>query len=145
MLRLIGKSSRGSDSEPECGEILRSLCSSDVLQWLERTDTLQVNPLVQEFARGCYVSMSWGFLPCSRRVSRPSKQATAQILEGSEPLNPDYFAWAQPRCQTFARQIRLAIGSGSPRHIELAEQAKSADAAMPIAQRYRSVLEAYDQ
>ena len=58
VLRLIGKSSRGSDSEPECGEILRSLCSSDVLQWLERTDTLQVNPLVQEFARGCYVSMS---------------------------------------------------------------------------------------
>ncbi len=145
VLRLIGKSSRGSDSEPECGEILRSLCSSDVLQWLERTDTLQVNPLVQEFARGLLREHELGLSAVLKARIEAIKQATAQILEGSEPLNPDYLRQGSAKMSDLLRQISLQLDQDRHAILELAEQAKSADAAMPIAQRYRSVLEAYDQ
>ena len=43
------------------------------------------------------------------------------------------------------RQISFAIGSGSPCHMSWPNRLNPMDAAMPIAQRYRSVLEAYDQ
>jgi hypothetical protein len=42
------------------------------------------------------------------------------------------------------RQISLQLDQDRHALLELAEDAKSADASMPIAQRYRRVLEAYD-
>lgn len=77
VLRLIAKFRRASDNDPEPGETLRTLCNSDVLQWLERTNTLQVNPLVQEFVRGL---LRWAYRLCLRLESKRSNRLPPKFM-----------------------------------------------------------------
>ncbi|KHA56407.1 hypothetical protein NM74_11755 [Aeromonas hydrophila] len=145
VLQLIGKSRRASDNDPEAAEILRSLCSSDVLQWLERTNTLQVNPLVQEFVLGLLREHELGLSAVLKARIEAIKLATAQIYDGIAPLNPDHLRQGSVKLANLLRQISQQLDQDRHAILELAEQAKSTDAAMPIEQRYRAVLEAYDQ
>ncbi|MGS3152946.1 hypothetical protein ACB268_19540 [Aeromonas sanarellii] len=145
VLRLIGKSHHASNNDPEAAEILRSLCSNDVLQWLERTNTLQVNPLVQEFVLGLLREHELGLSAVLKARIEAIKLATAQIYEGIAPLNPDHLRQGSVKLANLLRQISQQLDQDRHAILELAEQAKSTDAAMPIVQRYSSVLEAYDQ
>ena len=145
VLRAIGKFSGTSDNNSDPSEILRSLCNSDVLQWLERTNTLQVNPLVQEFVRGLLREHELGLSAVLQARIEAIKRATAQIHEGLAPLNPDHLRQGSAKLADLLRQISQQLDQDRHAILELAEQAKSTDAAMPIVQRYRSVLEAYDQ
>lgn len=145
VLRAIGKFSGTSDNNSDPSEILRSLCNSDVLQWLERTNTLQVNPLVQTFVQGLLREHELGLSAVLKARIEEIKNATSQILEGIAPLNPDYLRRGSAKLANLLRQISQQLDQDRHAILELAEQAKSTDAAMPIVQRYRSVLEAYDQ
>ncbi|MCY9801656.1 hypothetical protein OTJ42_24805, partial [Citrobacter braakii] len=49
ILGIISKRHYAPDGEPDKAEVLRVLCKSDVLQYLDRTQTLQLNPVVLEF------------------------------------------------------------------------------------------------
>lgn len=81
VLRLIGKSSRGSDSEPECGEILRSLCSSDVRSGLSEPIPCRSTPWCKSLRGGLLREHELGLSAVLKARIEAIKQATAQILE----------------------------------------------------------------
>lgn len=145
VLCLISKFHRASDNEPDPRETLRRLCNNEVLHWLERTNTLQINPLVQEFVRGLLREHELGLSAVLQARIEAIKQATTQIHEGLSPLNPDHLRQGSAKLADLLRQISQQLDQDRHAILELAEQAKSTDAAMPIAQRYGAVLDAYDQ
>lgn len=125
--------------------MLRALLNSDLLQLLSRTNNLQLNPLVLDFVRGLTKEHELGLSSVLKARIDAIRQATAQLSEGLESQDPDLMRRGAARLAELFRQISQQLDQDRHAILELAETAKAADADMPIARRYRSVLEAYDQ
>jgi len=129
----------------EAPGILRSLCNAEVLQWLSRSSSLQLNPLVLDFVRGLTREHELGLSSVLKARVEAIKQATAQLSEGLAQRDHDRMRRGAARLADLFRQISLQLDQDRHAILELAEKAKASDAAMPISQRYQAVLEAYDQ
>ncbi|MBR7631515.1 hypothetical protein KAT72_21605 [Aeromonas popoffii] len=146
ILGIISKLHCAPDGEPDkAAEALRALCKSDVLQCLERTETLQVNPVVLEFVRSLTREHELGLSSVLKARVDGIKQAIMQTSEGVEPFNHELIRQGAARLSDLFRQIGLQLDVDRHAIMDLAEQAKSSDSAQPIQYRYRAVLEAYDQ
>lgn len=144
VLATIGK--HHPDIEPEDqGGILRSLCNADVLQWLARSSSLQLNPLVLEFVRGLTREHELGLSSVLKARVEAIRSATSQLNEGLAERDHDALRRGAARLADLFRQIGQQLDQDRHAILELAEKAKSSDAAMPISRRYKAVLEAYDQ
>jgi hypothetical protein len=125
-------------------DLLRQLASSDLLQILPRDSALQIHPLVLEFVRGLTREHELGLSEILRARVEAIKNATSKLSDGLLKNNTDQLRQAASQLAELFRQISQQLDQDRHAILEIAERAKSADANLPIAQRYREVLEAYD-
>lgn len=129
----------------EQGAILRALCHADLLLVLSRSGSLQLNPLVLDFVRGLIREHELGLSSVLKARVEALRQATVQVGEGLNRHDPDLMRRGATRLAELFRQIIQQLDQDRHALLNLAEQAKSSDTAMPVARRYEAVLEAYDQ
>jgi hypothetical protein len=143
LLAVIGRFT-GSDDPTEPAAILRSLCTADLLQPLSRTDDWQINPLVLDFVRGLTREHELGLSAVLKARVEAVREATALLAEGVDQQDMDSVRTGAARLSDLFRQITRQLDADRHAILELAEKAKASDASMPIARRYRDVLDAYD-
>ncbi len=140
----VGKVSSGSSMD-ERSAVLRALSNADILQQLPRSNELQLNPLVLEFVRGLTREHELGLSSVLQARVEALRDATQELNDGIENDNTDQLRTAAARLSELLRQISQQLDQDRHAIFELAEQAKSGDSGMPLARRYRRVLDAYDQ
>lgn len=140
----IGKVSPHLDSEAH-GAALRALVNADILQTLPRSSDLQLNAYVLEFVRGLTREHELGLAAVLQVRVTAIREATEALNDGMARADMDRVRGAANKLAELFRQISLQLDQDRHALFELAETAKSAAGSMPISQRYRRVLEAYDQ
>ncbi|OWJ95914.1 hypothetical protein B6S59_08275 [Pseudomonas sp. A46] len=140
----IGKVSPHLDVEAQ-GAALRALVNADILQALPRSNDLLLNAYVLEFVRGLTREHELGLAAVLQARVAAIREATEGLNEGMARVDMDRVRGAAHKLAELFRQISLQLDQDRHALFELAEDAKSADSGMPITQRYRRVLEAYDQ
>mgnify|MGYP003108831647 FL=1 len=143
ILAAVGKANADATPEDRSG-VLRSLSNADILQSLPRSGEVQLNPLVLEFARGLTREHELGLSTVLQARVEAIRDTTRELNDGLESGNSDQLRGAAARLSEFLRQISQQLDQDRHAILELAEQAKSADSRMPLARRYRRVLDAYD-
>ena len=126
------------------GAALRALVNADILQTLPRSSDLQLNAYVLEFVRGLTREHELGLAAVLQARVTAIREATEALNEGMAGADMDRVRGAANKLAELFRQISLQLDQDRHALFELAENAKSADRSMPITQRYRRVLEAYD-
>lgn len=132
-------------SADELGAIMRSLCTAGLLQILSRTGHFQLNPFVVDFVRGLTFEHELGLSSVLKARVDAIRDATALLDEGVKHSDTERMREAANRLSELFRQISQQLDQDRHAILELAEKAKASDASMPSSQRYRAVLEAYDQ
>lgn len=143
VLNGIAKVSGQRDAETQ-GATLRALVNADILQTLPRSSDLQLNAYVLEFVRGLTREHELGLAAVLQARVAAIREATEALNEGMLGTDMDRVREAANKLAELFRQISLQLDQDRHALFELAENAKSADSSMPISQRYREVLEAYD-
>ena len=143
ILAAVGKANADSTPEERSG-VLRTLSNADILQSLPRSSELQLNPLVLEFARGLTREHELGLSTVLQARVEAIRDTTRELNDGLESGNSDQLRAAAARLSELLRQISQQLDQDRHAILELAEQAKSADSSMPLARRYRRVLDTYD-
>ena len=144
VLGCIAKLSPQLDGEARQA-VLRALVNADILQGIARSTDMQLNAHVLEFVRGLTREHELGLAAVLQARVSAIREATAALNEGLHGNDLDRARHAANRLSELFRQISLQLDQDRHALLELAEDAKSADASMPVARRYRYVLEAYDQ
>lgn len=139
----IARVSPQLDAEAQ-GAALRALVNADILQTLPRSSDLQLNAYVLEFVRGLTREHELGLAAVLQARVTAIREATEALNEGMAGADMDRVRGAANKLAELFRQISLQLDQDRHALFELAENAKSADRSMPITQRYRRVLEAYD-
>lgn len=144
VLGCIAKVSPQLDAEA-LGGALRAMVNADILQPCARSSDLQLNAYVLDFVRGLTREHELGLAAVLQARVAAIREATEALNEGMQGADMDRVRGAANKLAELFRQISLQLDQDRHALLELAEDAKSADASMPIAKRYRRVLEAYDQ
>ena len=143
VLGCITKVAPQLDAEAQ-GAALRAMVNADILQSCARSSDLQLNAYVLDFVRGLTREHELGLAAVLQARVAAIREATEGLNEGMQAADMDRARGAANKLAELFRQISLQLDQDRHALLELAEDAKSADASMPIAQRYRRVLEAYD-
>lgn len=143
VLSCIAKVAPQLDAEAQ-GAALRAMVNADILQPCARSSDLQLNAYVLDFVRGLTREHELGLAAVLQARVAAIREATEGLNEGMQAADMDRARGAANKLAELFRQISLQLDQDRHALLELAEDAKSADASMPIAQRYRRVLEAYD-
>jgi hypothetical protein len=143
VLNGIAKVSGQRDAETQ-GAVLRALVNADILQTLPRSSDLQLNAYVLEFVRGLTREHELGLAAVLQARVAAIREAIEALNEGMLGTDMDRVRGAANKLAELFRQISLQLDQDRHALFELAENAKSADSSMPISQRYREVLKAYD-
>jgi hypothetical protein len=143
VLGCIAKVSPQLDAEAQ-GAALRAMVNADILQTFARSNDLQLNAYVLDFVRGLTREHELGLAAVLQARVAAIREATEGLNEGMQGADMDRVRGAANKLAELFRQISLQLDQDRHALLELAEDAKSGDASMPIAQRYRRVLEAYD-
>lgn len=143
VLSSIAKVSVQLDAEAQ-GAVLRALVNADILQTLPRSSDLQLNAYVLEFVRGLTREHELGLAAVLQARVAAIREATEALNDGLLGSDMDRARGAANKLAELFRQISQQLDQDRHALFELAENAKSADSNMPITQRYRRVLEAYD-
>lgn len=143
VLGSIAKVAPQLDSEAQ-GAALRAMVNADILQPCARSSDLQLNAYVLDFVRGLTREHELGLAAVLQARVAAIREATEALNEGMQGTDMDRARGAANKLAELFRQISLQLDQDRHALLELAEDAKSTDASMPIAQRYRRVLEAYD-
>ena len=143
VLGCIAKVAPQMDAEAQ-GAALRAMVNADILQPCARSNDLQLNAYVLDFVRGLTREHELGLAAVLQARVAAIREATEGLNEGMQAADMDRARGAANKLAELFRQISLQLDQDRHALLELAEDAKSADAGMPIAQRYRRVLEAYD-
>jgi hypothetical protein len=144
VLNGIAKLSPQLDAEAQAA-VLRSLVNADILQTLPRSSDLQLNAYVLEFVRGLTREHELGLSAVLQARVAAIREATEGLNQGLISADRDRLRWSANQLAELFRQISLQLDQDRHALLELAEQAKAADSDMPLGQRYRRVLEAFDQ
>lgn len=143
-LNCIAKVSPELDAEAQ-GGVLRTLVNAAVLQSLPRSSDLQINAYVLEFVRGLTREHELGLTAVLQARVAAIREATEGLNEGMKGSDRDRVRRAARQLAELFRQISLQLDQDRHAILDLAETAKSSDSSMPVAQRYRRVLEAFDK
>ncbi len=125
-------------------QVLRQLCNADILQTLARGESFQLNAYVLEFVRGLTREHELGLSAVLSSRINAITDATRKLNEGLHGRDMDLLRQAANKLSELFRQIGQQLDQDRHAILELAERAKAADTDMPIARRYREVLDAYD-
>ncbi|MGO1616903.1 MAG: hypothetical protein ACTHXN_02980 [Oceanisphaera sp.] len=129
----------------ESNTVLASLINADILQSINRSSDYQLNTLVVDFVRGLTQEHELGLSAVLKARVDAIKDATSQVLEGLDGSYNDLLRTGANRLSELVRKIIQQLTQDKQAIFEIAELAKSADTRVPIARRYREVLEVYDQ
>ncbi|MBN2680156.1 hypothetical protein HHS34_010765 [Acidithiobacillus montserratensis] len=143
VLNSIAKASAQLDAEAQ-GAVLRTLVNADILHSLPRSSDLQLNAYVLEFVRSITREHELGLTAVLQARIAAIREATEALNDGMARADMDRVRAAANQLAELFRQINLQLDQDRHALFDLAENAKSADSSMPITQRYRQVLEAYD-
>ena len=136
---------RPAATADEHAAALRQLATADILQPVARGDAYQLNPYVLEFVRGLTREHELGLSAVLGSRINAITDASRKLNEGVRTQDMDLLRQAANKLAELFRQIGLQLDQDRHAILELAERAKASDADMPIARRYREVLEAYDK
>jgi len=131
------------NSDPDAA--LRSLIKAELLQLTPRSGGLIVNPIVLDFVRGLTHEHELGLSAVLAARVSAIRTATESINQALIEGDIDQLRQSAGQLGELFRQISLQLHQDRDAIFDIAEQARSADSAMPLARRYRRVLEAYDQ
>lgn len=135
----------GDKSIDAGGAALRQMISADLLQTLPRDTLLQLHPLVLDFVRGLTREHELGLSAVLQARVQAITQATARVGEALRKRDFDQLRQAGNQLSKLFREISMQLDQDRHAILEIAERAKAADANLPLARRYREVLEAFDQ
>lgn len=124
--------------------VLRQLINADILQAQARGDSYQLNAYVLEFVRGLTREHELGLSSVLASRIDAITDASQKLNQGVETRDSDLLRQSAFKLSELFRQISQQLDQDRHAILELAERARSQDADMPIARRYREVLEAYD-
>ena len=129
----------------QISDALRRLFASGVLEVQSRSESFAVNAHVLEFVRGLTHEHELGLSSVIQARIEAIRGATETLTAGIEAGDTGQQTQAINQLSTLFRDIARQLEQDRHAIAELAEQAKSADTRAPIAKRYKSVLDAYDQ
>lgn len=124
--------------------VLRQLVNADILQTLARGQSYQLNPYVLEFVRGLTREHELGLSAVLSSRVNAITDASRKLNEGLQGQDMDLLRQAANKLSELFRQIGQQLDQDRHAILELAERAKAQESDMPIARRYREVLDAYD-
>jgi hypothetical protein len=125
--------------------VLRSLTNADLVQIVPRSGDLTLNPVVLEFVRGLTHEHELGLSSVLAARVSAIRTATESMNQALKNGDNDQLRQGARQLGDLFRQISLQLHQDRDAILEIAEQARAADTAIPLARRYRRVLEAYDQ
>ena len=134
--------------DPGCQDphsVLRSLTNADLLQIVPRSGDLTLNPVVLDFVRGLTHEHELGLSSVLAARVSAIRTATESMNQALKNGDNDQLRQGARHLGDLFRQISLQLHQDRDAILEIAEQARAADTAIPLARRYRRVLEAYDQ
>lgn len=124
--------------------VLRQLVNADVLQVQARGESYQLNPYVLDFVRGLTREHELGLSAVLASRINAITDASRKLNQGLHSRDTDLLRQSASKLAELFRQIAQQLDQDRHAILELAERAKAQDTDMPIARRYREVLEAYD-
>jgi hypothetical protein len=145
--QLLSVISRASTAlkQDEVPAVMRSLVNADILQQLARSEDYQINPLVMEFVRGLTREHELGLSSVLAARVEAIRGGSRELSKGLAAGDMDILRYAATSLAELFRQISQQLNQDRHAILGLAEQARAADASMPLSRRYQRVLEAYDQ
>ncbi len=129
----------------QVNDTLGKLITSGILEVQSRSESFAANSHVLEFVRGLTHEHELGLSSVIQARIEAIRGATETLTSGIEAGDTGQQTMAINRLSTLFRDIARQLVQDRHAIAELAEQAKSADTRAPIAKRYKSVLDAYDQ
>jgi hypothetical protein len=124
--------------------VLRQLVNADILQVQARGDSYQLNPYVLDFVRGLTREHELGLSAVLASRIDAITDASRKLNQAVHGRDTDLLRQSASKLAELFRQIAQQLDQDRHAILELAERAKSQDTDMPIARRYREVLDAYD-
>jgi len=143
IIAVVARIAPTSSAEEQLG-VLRQLANADILQILPRGESYQLNPYVLEFVRGLTREHELGLSAVLSSRINAITQASRKLVEGLQGRDMDLLRQAANKLSELFRQISQQLDQDRHAILELAERAKAAESDVPIARRYRDVLDAYD-
>lgn len=144
VLHAVGRAAPRLDAEAR-GAVLRALVNASILQTLPRSSDLQLDAHVLAFVRGLTREHELGLTAVLQARVTAIREATERLNDSLVTVDIDGIRGAAHALAALFRDISLQLDQDRHAIRELAEKAKSADSRMPIGQRYRDVLNAFDQ
>ena len=142
--RLAPGASPEQQQQQQHQQVLRQLVNADILQAQARGQSYQLNSYVLEFVRGLTREHELGLSAVLGSRINAITDATRKLNEGLQGRDMDLLRQAANKLSELFRQIGQQLDGDRHAILELAERAKAQQTDMPIARRYREVLEAYD-
>ncbi|WP_198244199.1 hypothetical protein [methane-oxidizing endosymbiont of Gigantopelta aegis] len=133
------------DSSREQGiERLQQLINSELLVRLSHSDSLQINDVVSQFVSSLLHEHELGLPEILKVRINDIQNGLAQMQQAMDERDMAALQSGAIRIDKQLREILQALERDSHAIQAIAERAKSSNESMPLAQRYREVLEAYD-
>tara|TARA_Y100001956_G_scaffold82179_1_gene102039 strand:+ start:253 stop:1503 length:1251 start_codon:yes stop_codon:yes gene_type:complete len=141
-IALVGK------VDPSCQDphsVLRTLTNAEVLHIVHRSGEINLNPVVLDFVRSLTHEHELGLSSVLAARVSAIRTATEYMNQALKNGDNDQIRQGARQLGELFRQISLQLHQDRDAILAIAEQARSAETAIPLSKRYRNVLEAYDK
>lgn len=144
LMALIAKIT-DADSVEACGDVLRSLNNAEIIEYFEPGNAYQLNTAVYDFISAITHEHALGLSSVLKAKIEGISVATEQMQSGLDDSDMDLLLRGAKALSSLFDQIKSQLEQDQHAIMDLADRAKTASADMPIARRYREVLDAYAQ
>lgn len=134
-----------ADSQEQCMERLQQLVNNELLIAMSHSDSLQINENVSQFVSSLLHEHELGLSDILKARIVDIQAGLDQLQQAMDDRDMAALQSGAIRIDKQLRQILQQLEQDSHAIQAIAERAKSSDEGMPLAQRYREVLDAYDQ
>lgn len=132
-------------SNEQCLERLQQLVNNELLIAMSHSDSLQINEMVSQFVSSLLHEHELGLSDILKARIVDIQTGLDQLQQAMDDRDMAALQSGASRIDKQLRQILQQLEQDSHAIQAIAERAKSSDEGMPLAQRYREVLDAYDQ
>lgn len=133
------------DSQEQSVERLQQLVNNELLIAMSHSDSLQVNENVSQFVSSLLHEHELGLSEILKARIVDIQAGLAQLQQAMDNRDMAALQSGAIRIDKQLRQVLQQLEQDNHAIQAIAERAKSSDESMPLAQRYREVLDAYDQ
>jgi hypothetical protein len=144
LLALLGKVYLHESSEQHV-ERLQNMVNAELLIEMSHSNTLQLNENVRQFVGSLLHEHELGLSDILKARIVDIKTGLEQLHQAIQDRDMAALQRGAVRIDNQLRQILQQLDQDSHAIQDIAERAKAADERMPLARRYREVLDAYDR